>query len=133
MSDTDKNNPSSSKKKVLIVEDDVFIGNIILKELLKVYQNATLITSGTEAAETLKKDIPDILILDIFLPGINGLDLLESLRKEERTKELKVLVVSNTDQSQDRERAKRLGAAFLLKATTTPIEIAKEIQKILAE
>ncbi len=118
--------------KIMIVEDDKFIGDILLREVLKNHKNCELISSGEEALEALKRELPDILILDIFLPGINGLDLLDSLRKEERTKNLKVLVVSNTDQTKDRERAKNLGAFFFLKAAMTPSEIVKEMEKILS-
>ena len=122
---------SDSTKKVLIVEDDAFIGNTILRQVIKSYPHSSLITSGTEAAEVLKKEFTDILVLDIFLPGMNGLDLLEALRKEDRTKHLKVLVLTNTDQAKDRERAVALGATFLLKAVTDPTEIAEEIKKVL--
>lgn len=121
----------NSSKKVLIVEDDEFIGNTLLKQVKKEYSEASLVTSGTEAAEVLKKELPDILVLDIFLPGIDGLELLESLRKEERSKHLKVLVLSNTDKAADRERAVKLGATFLMKAVTDPSEITKEIEKVL--
>lgn len=119
-------------KKIMIVEDDKFIGDILLREALKNHKNCKLITSGEEAAEVLKKELPDILVLDIFLPGINGLDLLDALRKEEMTKKLPVMVVSNTDQAKDRERAKSLDAGFFLKAAMTPSEIIKEMENTLA-
>jgi CheY-like chemotaxis protein len=122
-----------SGKKVLIIEDDVLLGDIILKEMSKVSTNAKLLTSGEEALEVLKKEMPDIILLDIFLPGINGLEFLELIRKDARTKYVPVLVLSNTTQAKDRNQAKSLGAGFLTKALVTPSQIVEHVHEMLAK
>ena len=121
MTDTNLNS-----KKVFIVEDDTFLGSI-LEQHMSERAKVTLYRNGEEALAALKTETPDVLVLDIFLPGINGLDLLEQLRKDEHTKNLKVLVVSNTDEKKDRDRATSLGAAFMIKAMTEPQDIVNAV------
>ncbi len=129
-----ENNSSQSSltnKKVLIIEDDVFLGGILLRHMMDQKINAKLFTTGENAIENIKKDVPDILLLDILLPGLNGLDLLELIRKDEQIKNLPVLIVSNTDQPQDLERVKKSGAIFMLKALATSENIVDKIKEIL--
>ncbi|MES2087559.1 MAG: response regulator [Patescibacteria group bacterium] len=135
-SDDPKNiidNSVISGKKVVIVEDDVFLGKLLAKHLQQSGMKVFLIDRGDGAQEIIKSDVPDLLVLDIFLPGVNGLDLLESLRKDPVTKNLAVLIVSNTDQVQDRERAKSLNASFLTKALVTPMSIVEHVKKMFLD
>lgn len=113
-------------KKVFIVEDDTFLGKMLVQDMSESIQT-TLYQNGEEVLTALQTTLPDLLVLDIFLPGINGLDLLEQLRKDEHTKNLKVIVVSNTDELKDRERATSLGATFLIKAMTDPRDIVDAV------
>jgi DNA-binding response OmpR family regulator len=119
-------------KNVLVVEDDLMLASIIVRHLTTAGMNATLITSGEQAYPAIKKNLPDCVILDIFLPGMNGLDVLQQIRKDEETKNVKVVVVSNTDQKNDRARATAMGADFMLKAAVTPQEIVTQVQNMLA-
>lgn len=125
------NDISSSQKKIVIIEDDIMLSNILTRHLIDEHLEATLLTSGENAFETLKRDPPAVLVLDIFIPGIKGLDLLELIRKDEVTKHIRVLIVSNTDQVADREKAAALGASFILKAAVTPVFIVEQIKKML--
>lgn len=131
---TDVNNSSISTlagQKVLIIEDDVFLGGILLRHMIDEKINAKLFTTGENAIENIKKDIPSILILDILLPGLNGLDILEAMRKDELLVNLPVIIVSNTDQPKDLERAKNAGAIFMLKALATSENIVDKIKEVL--
>ena len=119
-------------KKVLIIEDDTFLGDILTTYLHKNNAIVTLVTSGENAMEYLKSNVPDILVLDIFLPGINGLDFLENFRKNTLTKKIPVLVLSNSDQTADKDRAKSLGADFFTKAVVTPNEIINHLYQMLS-
>ena len=94
--------------------------------------DVTLLATGEGALEALKSNMPDILILDILLPGINGIDLLGTIRRDPVTKNLPVLVVSNTDQAESRAKVAALGGHFLIKAMVTPSSIVKHAQDILA-
>ncbi len=126
----EKKSPLSGKK-VLIIEDDALIGSILYNHLLKDGIAVTLLKTGEDGLQFLRDTMPDIVLLDIFLPGINGLDLLEGLRKDDKTKELKVLVLSNTDQLKDRTRAQENKAEFLVKAGVMPTDIVKKIAEML--
>jgi DNA-binding response OmpR family regulator len=119
------------RHKVLVVEDDLMLASILVRHLTKAGFDAVLSTNGTTAFDTAKKEKPDCILLDIFLPGKNGLDVLEQIRKDAETKDYKVVIVSNTDQKQHRERATELRADFILKAAVTPQEIADHVTNML--
>ncbi len=118
-------------KKVFIVEDDVFLGRVLSSQIREAKMHAELFTTAEDALAALKQGAPHIILMDIFLPGMNGLDALEAIRKDELTKGLPVLVVSNTDEAKDRQRALDLGAKFLIKGASTPDEIIEHVTDIL--
>lgn len=120
-----------SGKKVLIIEDDALIGSILYNHLVKDGIDTTLLKTGEDGLQFIRETMPDVMLLDIFLPGINGLDLLESLRKDDKTKDLKILMLSNTDQLKDRTRAQENKAEFLVKAGVMPTDIVKKIGEML--
>lgn len=121
----------ASDVDICIVEDDVLLGQILLSQFQNSGFDTNLITAGDDALTSLTQKTPDLLLLDIFLPGMNGLDVLDRLRKNEGTKDLQVVVVSNTDQIDSRTRAADLGADFVIKASTTPDGIVEMVKKKL--
>ena len=121
-------------KKILWVEDDKFLNDIISKKML--LQEATLIhaNTGEEALALLDKDIPDVIVLDILLPGISGLDVLEKVKKNGKTGYIPVILLTNLGARADMEKGKRLGAVrFLVKAMTSLDDTFIEIEKVLQE
>lgn len=122
-----------SGKKVLIVEDDVFLGHVLAKYMTGEQVDTIQVKSAEEAAAAIEKGIPDIVVLDIYLPGMSGLEFLEKLRADEKTKALPVMVVSNASQSEDRDKAESLGATFFVKALVSPQEILDNVKKVLGE
>lgn len=122
---------STATGKILIVEDDVFLGRVLSGQMKDAHMEVTCHSSGEDALEYMKSNIPDLVIMDIFLPGMNGLDVLDAMRNDPRTKLTPVLVVSNTDEAKDRERAKGLGARFLIKAATSPDDIVAAVEETL--
>ncbi len=134
MNTTEENNYDGffKGKKILIVEDDVFLGDVIVAAVAKYGALVTSAVSGEAAVESVKVSIPDAIILDIYLSGIKGLDFLENLRKDPLTEKVPVVVVSNTSQEEDRARAKSLKADFLIKAMVTPKAIIKHLYEMLS-
>lgn len=110
-------------KKVFIIEDDVFLGKVLSQKVEESKIIPKRFITSEEALEALKTETPDLILLDIFLPGMNGLEALKLMRQEENSKNIPVIVVSNTDEAVHRETALGLGAKFLIKAATTPDEI----------
>ncbi len=129
--------PEASKlagRKIMWVEDDTFLSEIIARKLSG--QNCTLIhtTDGDDALRRLAEEIPDIILLDIILPGMNGFEILTRIKENEKTKNIPVILLSNLGQKKDIAKGKLLGAArFLVKATVTLDEIITEIATVLKE
>lgn len=123
-----------SGKKIMWVEDDKFLSDIIARKLSM--QGCVLLhaTEGEEALRILEKELPDLILLDILLSGINGFEILKRIKSKEKTKHIPVILLSNLGQKEDVEKGKALGAAqFLIKATVTLDEIMEEIKRVLKE
>ena len=121
-------------KKIMWVEDDKFLSDIIARKLSM--QGCSLLhaTEGEEALRMLEKEQPDLILLDILLSGIDGFEILKRLKSGEKTKHIPVILLSNLGQKEDIEKGKTLGAArFLIKATVTLDEIVEEIKTVLKE
>jgi DNA-binding response OmpR family regulator len=117
-------------KKIFIVEDDRFLSSLLVRKLSTTKMDVQNFENGEDAVDALKKTIPDLVILDLLLPRMNGFEVLEFIRKDERLKNVPVMVVTNTDQLEDRARIKKLGAEFITKAVVSPdmiLEYAKQV------
>ena len=121
----------SKKKKVLLVEDDVFIGEMVANRIIARGMELIRITTGDKVLPAMLRSLPDLVILDIFLPNLNGIEVLRAIRNNNVTKKVPVLVVTNTDQAKDRESVKELGAEFLSKSLTTPTKIVTHAENML--
>lgn len=111
-------------KKILLVEDDNFLSDLLARRFGE--EECTFIhaESGEKALEILATEMPDIVLLDLVLPGISGFDILERIKKDERTKGIPVVVLSNLSQESDIQRAIELGAVrHEVKAHLSPNEI----------
>lgn len=119
-------------KKVLIVEDDKFLRELLGKKLAQVGYTAILAVNGEEGLEKAKKDKPDIVLLDLILPGINGFEFLEKRKDDSDINSVPVIILSNLGQREDIEKGLKLGAKdFLVKAHFTPQEIVNKLQMVL--
>lgn len=123
--------PLLEGKKIFLVEDDPFLGSILYGRITAHKATVTLIKSGDEVLPALKKDLPDLMLLDIQLPVLDGFQILESVRADEQMKVLPVIIISNFNQVSDRERAAKLGAPFLVKALVNPDDIVREVSTTL--
>ena len=88
---------------------------------------------GEEGVVQALAEPPDLVVLDMMLPGIDGVEVLTKLRSEERTKGLPVLVLSNSARLSDTvQRARRLGVlGWRVKSSTTPTQLSSEIRSFL--
>lgn len=126
-------NKSFGNTKILCVEDDMFLSSLIGKKLGELGATLFSTDSGENAMEIAQREKPDIILLDILLPGMGGFEILEKIKSDERTKQIKVIVLSNLSQKSDIEKGKKLGAArFLIKATVDLDEIVNEIKAVLS-
>ncbi|HEY4511613.1 MAG TPA: response regulator [Candidatus Paceibacterota bacterium] len=119
-------------KKILWVEDDKFLSDLISRKIST--QSCTMVhtTNGEDALKALEKEIPDIILLDILLPGMNGFEILQKIKTNPAWRAIPVILLSNLGQQGDLEKAEKLGAKkFLIKATVTLDEILGEIKRSL--
>ncbi len=121
-------------KRLLWVEDDKFLGNILKKRFSGYDATVDLARSGDEAFAFLAKNTPNIIVLDLVLPGMSGFDILKKIRDEAALTRVPVIIFSNLNQSADLERARILGAQkFFVKAAVSLDQITKEVEELLKE
>lgn len=126
--------PDQTKKpKVLLVEDDVFMIELLGKELKDAGFDIDVADKGSKALEKFKETKPDLILLDILLPDIRGLDVLRQIRAVDGGNDVKVLVLSNIADKEEVEEAKKLGVAdYLVKANFSLTEIREKVRGALA-
>lgn len=119
--------------RIYLVDDDRFLLDMYAVKFRAAGHEVTAFQGGELALEALRKDpAPDALLLDIVMPGIDGFEILETIKKENLTKETKIIVLSNQGQESDLERAKSLGAVgYIIKASAIPSEVFSETIKII--
>ncbi|MEK7641368.1 MAG: response regulator [Patescibacteria group bacterium] len=119
------------KKKILWVEDDKLIGTILAKKLIASGFDLFHAKNGDEALEALKTIVPDAVVLDLLMPGMNGFDILQKVRAAPATNKVPVMILSNLNKQSDIDRAQTLGAQkFLVKAATSLDQIVVEIRAL---
>ena len=118
--------------RVLFVEDDPSVAQMYkLKLELDGYQ-VTVAVDGEQALEQATSSPPDIIFLDIRLPKMDGLAVLERLRENEGTKQVPVVILSNYSERELVERGLKLGALeYLIKSQTTPAKLAGGVESWL--
>ena len=118
--------------KIVIVEDDKFLGGLVSKKLVEEGCAVRHIESGELVQSSVSSEIPDLIFLDLLLPGMSGFDVLANLKKDESTKNIPVILLSNLGEREDIRRGLDLGAtSFLIKASMTVDSIIAEASKIL--
>jgi DNA-binding response OmpR family regulator len=118
--------------KVLIIEDDKFISTIYESELHQLNVEVILTYDGVSGLEKAKEIKPDLILLDLILPRLNGFEVLRELKLDEQTKTIPVIINSALKQEKDIQEAIGLGALlFLPKDSYSQKQVAKEILDML--
>lgn len=117
---------------VLLVEDDTFLANIYKTKLEMEKFKVTAAENGEDGLDAAKKKKPDIILLDILMPKMDGFAVLEELKKAPETKGIPVILLTNLGQKDDVERGLEMGAVdYLIKAHTKPSETVEKIKSVL--
>jgi DNA-binding response OmpR family regulator len=118
--------------KILVVEDDPFLSSLTSVRLSKDGYKVTVASDGRQALKALEEDIPDLVLLDVIMPGMNGFDVLREIKANDRYKNMSVIIFSNLGQDHEIEEGKKLGADdFMVKANFTLREVAEKISTLL--
>lgn len=127
-----ENEISKGKGLIYVVEDDPFLLKLVVDKLKKQQFSVEAAQTGEEALAFLKIKRPTLLLLDLLVPGINGFQILEELRKNPATKDLPVVVLSNLGDEENKKRVERLGIdEYLIKAHFTLDEIVEKINNVI--
>lgn len=121
-----------NKYSVLLVDDDKFLLDMYRKKFEPKVAKVDAAVGSEEALVKLREGMkPDILILDIIMPTMDGLELLATIRKENLCPEAAVIMLTNESDRDKIERAKALGIkGYIVKATSLPTEVVDEALKI---
>ncbi len=115
-----------------MVDDDKFLLDMYA---LKFKHGGLEVDTAVGAPDALNKLrdglVPDILLLDVVMPGMDGIDLLEEIKKQHLADNAVVVILTNQGQQSDIDRAKAVGiAGYIVKASTIPSEVLEEVMKI---
>ncbi|MEK7538676.1 MAG: response regulator [Patescibacteria group bacterium] len=117
---------------VLVVEDDKFLRELLVRKLLAEKFTVESAIDAEGAFAILKDKKPDIILLDLILPGVSGFDILARVKADQATADIPVIILSNLGQKEDVDRAKSLGAQdFMVKANFTLDEIVEKVHSVV--
>ncbi len=120
---------TAGKKRVLVVEDDKFLGELLARRMEQEGLNFVLKKSGEDGVSEAKANPPDLILLDLLLPGIDGYEVLAQLKKDEKLSKVPVIVLTNLGQKAEQDKAFDLGAtAFMVKAESDLDDIVKAVK-----
>lgn len=121
-----------AKKKIMLVEDDAFISDIYRVKLGKEGFEVLSAENGLEAVKMLEGAIPDLMLLDIVMPYMDGIDVLKKIKNVEKWKKIPVILLSNLSEKEKIEEAMGIGADdYLLKSHFTPAEVMEKVKSVL--
>ena len=120
--------------RVLVVEDDKFLRDLMVQKIVKEGFEVIEAIDGEDGFKIAVEKQPHIILLDLILPGIDGFEVLQKIRQDEKIGDVPVVILSNLGQKDDIDKGKKLGATdYLIKAHNTPGEIVDKVKEILAK
>lgn len=125
---------TDKQKKVLIVDDDKFLLDMYSVKFREDGFAVEVGSGGEDGLNKLRAGLtPDVIVLDIVMPGIDGFQFLEIFKKEKLGGSSRVVVLSNQGQPEEIKRARDMGAdAYIVKASAIPSEVLEQVKKAIA-
>lgn len=119
-------------KKILLIEDDEILIGLLEKKIVQEGYDCITARNGLEGLEKMKETNPDIVLLDIIMPKMSGLEVMEEMQKDEKLKGIPVIVISNSGQPVEIDRIQKLGARdWLIKTEFNPQEVMEKVKKYI--
>jgi CheY-like chemotaxis protein len=119
-------------KKILLVEDEEIIIDLLERKLSREGYEVSVARDGEEGLKKMREmePKPDLILLDIIMPKMGGFEVMEEMAKDERLRKIPVIVISNSGQPVELDRAKKLGAKdWLIKTEFDPQEVLEKVKK----
>jgi two-component system, OmpR family, alkaline phosphatase synthesis response regulator PhoP len=120
--------PITKKKRILVVDDEPHIVKLVSLSLGKKKYDILSAYSGQEALRHIKNAPPDLVVLDIMMPGINGYEMCQALRENASTKNVPIIILSAKSQMEDKLHAIDVGADDYLCKPFDPAELSRRIR-----
>lgn len=121
-----------SRTDIILVEDDPLVGEISKDILLGGGYSVRLIQDSREAIPAITKSMPKLVITDIMMPGVSGLDICKSIKSAPALKDIKVMIVSAKSFDAEKRRAVMMGAAHFLTKPFTEKGLLAAVKDVLA-
>ena len=121
-----------SPKTVMIADDDRGVRNLIKVALTGIADRLIEAADGAEALVLSRQEHPDLVLLDIGMPGLDGYEVCVALKRDPDTKDIRVLMVSARAQFEDQERGLRVGADAYITKPFSPLELSHSVERLLA-
>jgi CheY-like chemotaxis protein len=119
-------------KKILLMEDDFFVRDIYLRKLRECGFDVVAVSDGVEGMERLKRSLPDLIMLDIFMPYMDGRDVLREIKGDNERKDIPVILLTNFSAHEGVRDGFVLGAEeYLIKSHFTPSEVLRKVESVL--
>ena len=125
-----------SPKSILIIEDEHFISELYARALKKAEYGVVIMMSGEDGLKAALGQQFDLILLDLLVPGLSGMDVLEKIRQNDQQtgKHSKVIITTNLDQEEEtREKLEHIADGYLIKAEMTPKELVKIVDDFLGK
>ena len=117
-------------KKILLIEDEEIMINLLQKKLTQEGYQILVAKNGEEGLKTMRETKPDLILLDIIMPKKGGFEVMEAMQKDNELKEIPIIIISNSGQPVELDRAKDLGAKdWLIKTEFDPREVLDKVIK----
>lgn len=117
-------------KKVLLLEDEEIIIELLERKLKQQGYEISVARNGEQGLAMMKKEKPDVVLLDIIMPKMGGFEVMEEMNKQEQLKNIPVIIISNSGQPVELDRAKELGVKdWLIKTEFDPQEVIDKVVK----
>jgi DNA-binding response OmpR family regulator len=119
-------------KKILIVEDDMFIRDIYQVKFSQEGFDVTTAEDGIKALEILEQMVPDIILLDIIMPYMNGMEVLKKIKEKDSLKKIPIIMLTNISEKEKVTEGTELGIDdYIIKSHFTPSEVVKKVNALL--
>lgn len=124
---------SNIKKTILLIEDDEFLAELYATKLNLEGFEVTLALDGKKGLRLAKEKKPDLILLDIILPEIDGFQLLKIFKSDNKMKRTPIILLTNLSQKDEVQKGLELGADdYLIKAHFMPSEVVKKIKQLIS-
>ncbi len=121
-------------KKILIIEDEEILLDLLKDKLEDFGYEVYSARDGEEGLKAIRDIVPDLILLDIIMPKMSGFEVMEAMQKDPSIKDIPVIIISNSGQPVELDKAKQLGAKdWLIKTEFDPAEVIQKVKAILGE